>query len=229
MTAVGKILVFMNLVFSLAVMGFATVDYIARTNWKDRFDKEARRYNSVKASEEAYRAEANRLTTTFNAYNQKLFAEGNKDLQLQPQDAGKAAEKAIAVIQARNKEIEDLRDRLDKTNTKLADANKEITKYEAATTTIGADNKRRQADVEKSREILKSEIQRNSQLVLEKNALRDQRPQPRFRSSRCGTSMIGWRTSCRIWRGRWRDRSLEVAQGRFKEARRIRRTTMSRG
>ncbi len=39
MTAVGKILVFLNLVFSLVVGAFVIMIYLARTHWVDEYKK----------------------------------------------------------------------------------------------------------------------------------------------------------------------------------------------
>ena len=39
MTIVGKILVFVNLVFSLVVGGLVMMVYMTRTNWEDAFNK----------------------------------------------------------------------------------------------------------------------------------------------------------------------------------------------
>ena len=41
MTAVGKILVFLNLLFSLLVSGFVVVVFVTRTNWRVEYQKAA--------------------------------------------------------------------------------------------------------------------------------------------------------------------------------------------
>jgi len=50
MTVVGKILVFLNLVFSLVVGAFAVMDYTARTHWSDAYKTLNARYDVLQSS-----------------------------------------------------------------------------------------------------------------------------------------------------------------------------------
>jgi len=58
MTAVGKLLVFLNLVFSLVVGAFAVMDYTARAHWKDKYDQLAASYSVSEGTARAYKSEA---------------------------------------------------------------------------------------------------------------------------------------------------------------------------
>jgi len=51
MTIVGKILVFLNLVFSLIVGGLVMVVFMTRTNWENEFKKRTDQYNAVIADQ----------------------------------------------------------------------------------------------------------------------------------------------------------------------------------
>src|SRR5436305_15256077 len=60
MTVVGKILVFLNLVFSLVVGGFAVVDYAARTHWAKAFDDVKAQNGQLLALAQSYKADSER-------------------------------------------------------------------------------------------------------------------------------------------------------------------------
>ena len=61
MTVVGKILVFLNLVFSLVVGGFAVLDYAARTNWARSYDDLKAQNQVIVGALNTYRDDAGRL------------------------------------------------------------------------------------------------------------------------------------------------------------------------
>jgi hypothetical protein len=143
MTIVGKILVIVVLVFSCAVCAFAVSSYYARYNWE------------LALREQTKHAK----TAQFNAdqfYQEKLRAVAEKDA-------------AVATLE---NQIKNLREEIDGYKTQLAGADKKVKDAEArselARTTekaSQADVIRRQADTEKLRETLGTEITRNSALV----------------------------------------------------------------
>jgi hypothetical protein len=61
MTAVGKILVFVNLLFSLVVAGLLIMFHVAQTNWKDAAKKWQERHDVVAAESETYKVEVAQL------------------------------------------------------------------------------------------------------------------------------------------------------------------------
>lgn len=61
MTVVGKILVFLNLVFSLVVGAFAVIDYTARVHWADAYSKVKTQNDVLRSSSETYKREADQL------------------------------------------------------------------------------------------------------------------------------------------------------------------------
>lgn len=58
MTVLGKILVGINLLFSLLICGFIVVVYTARTNWKEQYDKAVRELKVSRADRDTYRDKA---------------------------------------------------------------------------------------------------------------------------------------------------------------------------
>ena len=57
MTALGKILVIINLIFSLVVCGLMVMVYVARTNWAEGYSKQKKQYEIVQKSFEAKKKE----------------------------------------------------------------------------------------------------------------------------------------------------------------------------
>src|SRR5690349_13109778 len=86
MTAVGKILVFINLIFSLIVGGFVIAVYTARTHWESEYKKLEARYQVARASETAAQNATAEAQRTFDAENKKIKAERDRlqgDLEMQ--------------------------------------------------------------------------------------------------------------------------------------------------
>jgi hypothetical protein len=84
MTLVGKILVFVNLVFSLAVGGLIVVVYATRANWKDAYDKKDAQYKAANAERQQAFTEKEDAA--------KLADETRKRLEKQLADATTARE-----------------------------------------------------------------------------------------------------------------------------------------
>lgn len=111
MTIVGKILVFVNLIFSLIVGGLVMMVYTTRTNWEDAYNKLNTQYKAV---------EADRTQTLEDLKTTKNDLINQRDAALKAKtDAEKTAAdlrtevtekaKAIAALEAkeRNKLVED--------------------------------------------------------------------------------------------------------------------------
>jgi len=176
MTAVGKILVFLNLVFSFVVGALAVMDYTARTHWATNYKKLEDNFKVSEASKGVYKGEADKLTKERDEYNQALYREGKKELMLKDEkDTARAATEAIALLRSRTQEVEKLRKDIKDRDTELVRANAQVKEFQAATTVAQTDAKRRQADVEKLRETLNAETTRITKLVADMNTMRDQR------------------------------------------------------
>jgi hypothetical protein len=151
MTVVGKILVFINLIFSLVLGGLVTMVYVARTHWVDEYTKLGQRYQVALSSEQAYKDDAHRAATEADARVAAI-----KD-QLK---------KALADLDGQVAINRDLREQ-------LSAQSKKSTKSEAVAGSSLKEIEKRQADVEQLKATLKAESDANNKLVLEKNALLD--------------------------------------------------------
>jgi len=174
MTVVGKLLVFLNLVFSLAVGAFAVLDYTARTHWADRYTTLSKKYQVVSASSETWKATAGTLEKKKKDLNARLIAAAGKHLEIKgPEDADRVGQKAAALLDERGKSIDKLKGDIGAMQGQLAKAEMKVKAYETAGSVATKEVTVRQADTDKMREILKAETTKNIQLVKDMNELRD--------------------------------------------------------
>jgi hypothetical protein len=174
MTLVGKILVFLNLVFAFVVGAFAVMTYISRTHWADQYGKLENSYKVVKATNETYKAENDKYVEREKAYNKALLESGTRTGVLNDkQDPNKAAEATIALLKKRQDENVTLKRSLDDEKKKADGFERQANQYKATMTVAQTDVQRRQADVEKLREVLADETKRNTTLVNGINYMRD--------------------------------------------------------
>jgi hypothetical protein len=93
MTVVGKILAFVNLVFSVAVGALIILVYVTRTNWAEGYNKTKAAYDAAVASRDEYAQRANRAQAERDtAVAQKAAL--NATLEKYQQDAEKRADVA---------------------------------------------------------------------------------------------------------------------------------------
>jgi hypothetical protein len=147
MTAVGKILVFLNLVFSLVVGAFVVMVYMARTNWVHEFNTLKAQNQVLVASAETYKNEA------IKAQQEAEGRIAQKDAELKNSKADLDTELKINA-----RLTEDLQ--------KLKQQN---TKDNALTSLSMTEVNKRQEDVSKLRDQLKRETDVNNTLA-KKNA-----------------------------------------------------------
>jgi hypothetical protein len=143
MTAVGKILVFLNLVFSLVVGAFVVMIYVARTHWVDEYKKLQAQVAVLQASAQTYQNEATKAQTDAAT----LVKRKDEELKGVQQD----------LLTAQNT-VEQLRDDLGKAQTKGNQQNSLASKSVSEV-------EKRQEDVSKLRETLRKEQETNSTLV----------------------------------------------------------------
>jgi hypothetical protein len=152
MTAVGKILVFLNLVFSLVVGAFVIMIYLARTHWVDEYNKLAAQTKVLSASEQTWKKEADDAKQGADAKVQKAQADlKNVQADLQAE---------VALNTQIKKDLEDLK--------------KKSTQQNAVASLSMVEVQKRQEDVAKLRETLKKETDLNVALVKKNNELTDQ-------------------------------------------------------
>jgi hypothetical protein len=182
MTPVGKILAFLNLAFSFVVGALALFTYTARTHWATQYQDLSQKFAVVQGTANTYKAEADRLAQERQKYNDELFRAGRAVLMLKPakdareaeQEAQRAAQEAVKLLQDRNREIAKLKDDKDRADKDLAAARRAIVGYETGMTSSQSDVQRRQQDVERIREILKVETTKNTQLTRDMNDMRSE-------------------------------------------------------
>lgn len=92
MTVIGKILVFFNLIASLATAGFIAMAYSTRTNWASEYNKAKDRMVTVNANAKAEVQEAMDLVKAKEAEARKLA--GDKDALVKQVEAERDALKA---------------------------------------------------------------------------------------------------------------------------------------
>jgi len=98
MTIVGKILVFVNLVFSLVVGGLVMMVYLTRTNWEDAYNKQVAQYKAVDA-------DRRQQTADYDAAKKDLDAQLAKARQ-ELADANTARDNAQAAAKRSRDELE---------------------------------------------------------------------------------------------------------------------------
>jgi len=171
MTAVGKILVFFVLLFSLAVGFIAVLNYSVRVQWAANYEKLRVRVEVAEASRNTYQVENDRLVKDREKLNARLTELAGKAVELKSSE--EVADQVARALADAQKQIRDQRAEVERLTLARAAAEKKSSQQEVVATTSLEDVKRRQADVEKVRETLDAETKLNTSLVKEKNELRD--------------------------------------------------------
>jgi hypothetical protein len=152
MTAVGKILVFLNLVFSLVVGGFVIAIYVARTHWVEEYKKLESQNTVLAANAKTYQSEAEKAKQDADA----RVAKKDSELKGVQQDR----DVALNTVAQLQKDIGDL-----KTKSRAENA---------LSTTYGSEVVKRQEDVAQLRDTLRRERENNNVLVKKNAELTDQ-------------------------------------------------------
>ncbi len=147
----GKILVFINLLFSLIVGGLVTMVYVSRTHWVEGFNDLKQKYEVAVASEQAYRKDV-----------EKAYAD--RDAKI------KESEAHLDKLKADLDTLKQANDQLAKDNEALK---VKLTGHSATAEASQKEVERRQEAVETLRANLKEERAANVKLTLEKQQLLD--------------------------------------------------------
>ncbi len=143
MTAVGKILVFLNLVFSLVVGAFVVMIYLARVHWVESYKALENQNAVLAANAKTYQMESIQAKQDAAAQVNKVQGELQKAL------------KDIDAFKAANGELQEQLTKLKKNNTER----------DAVASASVAEVKKRQDDVAMLRETLEAEQKKNNELV----------------------------------------------------------------
>jgi galactokinase len=145
MTAVGKILVFFNLIFSLIVGAFVVTVYISQAHWASAYKDLSERNQVVEASVAQYQNDAKK-TADYDDLKAKLQA---VTATVKAAQADALAQKADA----------------DKARADLTAAESKYAANDAALVTALEDVKKRQAESEATKDLLKKQTDDNLKMV----------------------------------------------------------------
>ena len=182
MTAVGKILVFFNLIFSLVVGAFVVTVYISQTHWVAEYNDLKRRYEVADASNAAYQAELKKANDYTQSFSDKYLANAKLEKQ--------ANFKADDSLEVKLKKIMDTVDAAladaaaqkaaaDQATAEKTAAQKKIDAGDAALKSAQAEVAKRQTESEVTRTALKAETDSNLKYVQQIGQEHDQ--------------MVGWK------------------------------------
>jgi hypothetical protein len=152
MTAVGKILVFLNLVFSLVVGAFVIMIYLARTHWVDEYKKLENQNTVLAASARTYQAQA-------------LRAQEEKETEIKKVQAElKNVQQDLAAAQTDNGQLRN----------NLNQLQNQSNSEKSLSTKFGTEVEKRQEDVAQLRETLRKRDQEFNTLVKQNAEYKDQ-------------------------------------------------------
>jgi hypothetical protein len=143
MTAVGKILVFLNLVFSLVVGAFVIMIYLARVHWVETDKANRNQIEVLSANVKTYQGEA----------------------QKAKQDADALVERKDGELKKAQEDLRLAHATIDDQNGQLSKLKQNNTQQGALATLAGEETQRRQEDVAMMRKTLDQEREKNNELV----------------------------------------------------------------
>ena len=168
MTAVGKILVFFNLIFSLVVGAFVVTVYISQTHWVAEYNDLKKRHEVDDANIAAYQKEIKDANDYTKSFSDKYLA----DPDLEKAAGFKASDdldvklkKIKEVVKASLADAAAQKAAADKSLADLTASQKKLTASDALHTSDQAEVAKRQAESETTRKLLKDETDKNLQYV----------------------------------------------------------------
>ena len=181
MTAVGKILVFFNLIFSLVVGAFVVVVYISQTHWASQYKDLEQRYAVANASNAAYQkqlAQAQDYTNTFNKeVLNKIAADKDLNAQVGLADADDFTVKLDKIKKTLKAALDDAKDKAQKLKDKgdeLTAAQSKLDAQDAALSGARAEADKHQAETEDTRKRLAAEEKKSLEMITELGKEHDQ-------------------------------------------------------
>jgi hypothetical protein len=161
MTALGKILVFINLLFSLVVFGLMIMVYVARTNWYEGYLKKEAQYDVVQKSLETKAQEVQKVQADAEAREKVL--KGLVDQGKRQLEAEKAERAKVEVA--------------------LQEERKKGTGESTSVATLKSEGERREKEVKALEETVKQKDAEIKKLTDEKNDLRDKQVAAQMQSA----------------------------------------------
>ncbi len=170
MTAVGKILVFFNLIFSLVVGAFVVFTYISQTHWAHEYNDLAKRYAVVDASNAAYQKQHQQDQDYAKDFNDKVLKDGSLEKMAGLQASDTVPEKLDKIkktIQAALTEAQDKGQKLKDKSDELTTAQTKLDAQDAALAGARAEADKHQAETADTRTRLATEEKKNLGMVKE--------------------------------------------------------------
>jgi hypothetical protein len=168
MTAVGKILVFFTLIFSLIDGGFVVVVYISQTHWAAEYNDLKKRYEVADASNAAYQTELKKASDYAKSFNDQVLRDGDleKAAGLKTDDDQPVKLKKIKdVIKATLADADVQKGLAAEARKELSDAKQKIAASDAVATAQDAEVKKRQEESKMTRDLLAAETKKNLDAV----------------------------------------------------------------
>jgi hypothetical protein len=176
MTAVGKILVFFCLIFSLIDGALVVTVYISQTHWVAEYNDLKKRYEVADASNAAYQQELKKASDYAKVFNDQVLRDGDleKATGLKDSDDQPTKLKRIKdVIKAALTDAVTQKALADKAREDLSATTQKLTAADAVLTAKDAEVAKRQEESKTTRELLAAETKKNLDAVAELNKARD--------------------------------------------------------
>src|SRR5665213_2947976 len=177
MTAVGKILVFFNLIFSLIVGSFVITVYISQTHWAAENNDLKKRYEVADASNAAYQQELRKASDYAKVFNDQVLGDGEVKKEVGYTDADDQAaklKKIKAFIKATRDDAVVQKGLADKARQDWSDAMQKLAASDAVATAKDAEVAKRQEESKTTRELLAQETDKNLKAVAELGKARNE-------------------------------------------------------
>ncbi len=171
MTILGKILVIVNLIFSL-VTGFLIITvFVTRTNWKDGYDKLRARYDVAEANARTYAAEAQEIKNQGEAEINKLNTQiaalrrERDQAQLALKDRATSSQEVERQVQVLNANLQAATEELNRRKQEIDSLRAVTSEKDAKLVKLEDQNKQLRDEAVAAEITAKSELERNQLLV----------------------------------------------------------------
>jgi len=173
MTALGKILVFFNLVFSLVVGAFAVMDYSARTHYAKGLADLDNGITVLTAVRDAYKKEADDNLKKLKDIDDAIRSDAGKLVEIK--DTDRPAAVLIGAVQKGQEQVRKLAADLEKVRLERQDWKDKHDKAVAVATGSQQDALRHENEVKQIRKALDAQIKENERLLTDMKAARDEK------------------------------------------------------
>ncbi|HVS34153.1 MAG TPA: hypothetical protein VMS17_01145 [Gemmataceae bacterium] len=172
MTAVGKILVFFNLIFSLVVGAFVVYTYISQTHWKKAYDDLNTSFTASESSNQAYQTQLRDARDFTSKFNDNVLNKIANDPNLKDKFAidakdepGVKVDKITTTLKAALDESVSLKKDVATLRGEVAAAKKTLADSSADLNAAQAEALKHQAEAKDARDQVATEVTKNLELV----------------------------------------------------------------